>query len=178
MDATSQRTFGLIIAYVLPGIAVLWGISFHSPAVANWLSTTPATTPTVGGFLHVALGSLCIGLILSAIRWAILDTVHHKTGLPLPAFAFSRLQENLEAFDMAVEHYYRYYQFYGNMAFALPLSVASYMYSGGRLDLISLTGVSFLEIILFAASRDSLKRYYTRVEQLLGNEAKLVTPAT
>ncbi len=58
------------------------------------------------------MGSLAAGLTVSAVRWAIIDQIHHATGLSLPDFNFSRLTEHLLAFQLAVEHNYRYFQFY------------------------------------------------------------------
>ncbi len=57
-------------------------------------------------------------MVASAVRWTVIDTLHHRTGLPPPHLDFSRLQANLDAFQMAVEHNYRHFQFYANMIVA------------------------------------------------------------
>jgi hypothetical protein len=36
-DVTGQN-FGLLIAYVLPGLTALWGVSFFSDTVRSWLN--------------------------------------------------------------------------------------------------------------------------------------------
>jgi hypothetical protein len=41
MTEMSQKNFGLLIAYLLPGFVVLWGISFFSPTVQSWLTGSP-----------------------------------------------------------------------------------------------------------------------------------------
>jgi hypothetical protein len=169
---TVHRNFGLVIAFVIPGLVALWGLSYFSPTLSNWLSLTPGREPTIGSFLHVALGSLAVGLIVSAVRWALIDTLHHKTGVPCPAFDFSKLQVNLEAFVLSVEWYYRYYQFYSNMAVSIACLAVSRAASGAAQDVYELTGVAVLEAILIAASRDSLTRYYLRVSNLLGTIKK------
>lgn len=104
MNQSFDGNFGLIIAYILPGFLCLAGVSRFSPMVAGWMSVAPSAAPTLGGFLYVALGSLGAGMLVSAFRWLIIDTLHHKTGLSLPNLDFSRLQNNLEAFELAVEH--------------------------------------------------------------------------
>ncbi|OGJ64555.1 hypothetical protein A3C37_02130 [Candidatus Peribacteria bacterium RIFCSPHIGHO2_02_FULL_53_20] len=46
MKEVSSSNFGLLIAFLLPGFAVLWGASYFSETVALWLSGS-GTTPTV-----------------------------------------------------------------------------------------------------------------------------------
>lgn len=169
---TVHRNFGLVIAFLIPGLVALWGLSYFSPTLANWLSVAPGREPTIGSFLHVALGSLALGLIVSAVRWAVIDTLHHETGVPCPAFDFSKLQENLEAFVLSVEWYYRYYQFYSNMAVSIASLTLCRAVSGVSQGLYEVAGILALEAILIAASRDSLKRYYQRVGNLLGTLKK------
>jgi hypothetical protein len=52
----SDKNFGIIIAYLLPGFVTLNGLSFVSPTVAQWLATPPHS-PSVSGFLFVLIGS-------------------------------------------------------------------------------------------------------------------------
>src|SRR5262249_36119232 len=68
---------------------------------------------TVGGFLYGTLGSVAAGMLVSAIRWAVLDTLHHRTGIPQPAWNFTRFSTHAAAFDSLVQDHYRYYQHYG-----------------------------------------------------------------
>jgi len=82
------------------------------------MSVSPSSDPTVGGFLYVTLGSLAAGMVTSGFRWLLIDTLLHLTGLTQPTLDFSRLQSNLEAFQLAVEHNYRHYQFYANTMLA------------------------------------------------------------
>lgn len=169
MDSSTNNKFGLVIAYFLPGFVVVWGVSFYSPTLSSWLSTGAVSGPTVGGFLYVAMSSLAAGLTVSAARWAVVDTIHHRTGIAAPLLDFSQLQERLSAFDLAVEHYYRYYQFYGNTFVALPFLYGCRLaVDGGSVFGWSTLGFLVLEVVLFAASRDSLRRYYSRASQLLG----------
>jgi len=171
-----HRNFGLVIAFLLPGLVALWGISSFSPTLTNWLAATPGREPTVGSFLYVALASLAIGLIVSAVRWSVVDTLHHATGIKYPDFDFSRLQANLDAFVLSVEWYYRYYQFYANMFVAVLCVAACRLTSGENASFGNWAGVVLLDSILFAASRDSLARYYSRVSPLLGTK-KETSPA-
>jgi len=125
MKDVTTANFGLLIAYLLPGFTVVWGISYLSEPVRAWLGTGSSSVPTVGGFFYITIASVGAGMIVSTLRWLILDTIHHVTGVPRPQWDFSRLQQNVAAFDVLGENYYRYYQFHGGMAIALPFWYAA-----------------------------------------------------
>jgi hypothetical protein len=168
MNESLERSFGIVIAYVLPGFVCLAGASHFSPMIASWMSMTPRAEPTLGAVFYAALGSLTAGLTISAFRWALLDTFYHFTGLPLPNLDFSHLQEKLDAFELAVEHNYRYYQCYAHLAMASGFYGLADQVAHGPWSAAMLAGGGVLEGVLLATSRDCLKRYYRRSEQLLG----------
>lgn len=161
-----DRQFGLIIAFLLPGFLCLCGFSVVFPALSGWLMAQP--TPSMGGFLYAVLGSLAAGLVVSAIRWAVIDRIHHATGILAPEFDYSRLTENLLAYQLAVEHNDRFYQFYANTAVAAAFFTIVQQSSLGLWSGAANCGVVLLEIVLLAASRDCLRRFYKRVSLLLG----------
>jgi hypothetical protein len=163
-----ERSFGLIIAFLLPGFTCLCGFSAIFPMLSGWLSATPSRDPSVGGFLYVVIGSLAVGLVVSAIRWLVIDRVHHATGISRPELDYSRLNENLLAYQLAVEHNYRYFQFYANMAIAIVFFAICRQSALETWTLWINFGIVCLEGILLAASRDCLKRFYERVSLVLG----------
>src|SRR4051812_42985919 len=99
LEQLSNRNFGLVIAYVLPGGVCLFGLSVFSGTVQGWLAAAPAQGPTVGGFLYLTLAALGAGLTASAARWIFVDSLLHATGLTRPAFDDSKLPDRLEAFN-------------------------------------------------------------------------------
>jgi hypothetical protein len=167
---TSVTNFGLLIAFLLPGFVALWGLGYNSEPVHSWFGVSSQETPSVGGFLYVTLASIVAGLTVSTVRWIVIDTVHHITGITRPAWDFSRLQDNVAAFDMLNEFYYRYYQFYSNMAVAILFTTlmrhASASAGPWSVDTTD-GGAAILMIVFLAGSRDSLRKYYRRGEQLL-----------
>lgn len=176
MDHRYFQGFGLTIAFLLPGFISLVGLSVWSPPLESWLVLSPGTEPSIGSFLYVALASVAVGLTISAVRWAVIDTLHHCSGLPYPEFDFSKLEEKLDAYLVSVEFYYRYYQFYANSCIGVPLFWLNWRLSGrisGGLRLVDAVAL-FVEVVLFAASRDSLRRYYRRVGLLLGTKARVL----
>lgn len=170
MGEVSGRNFGLVIAYLVPGFIVVLGTTFFSPLVRGWLMSDAGTQPTVGGFLFITLASVAAGMVASAVRWAVVDSLHHATGVKEPRWDFRELQENLSAYTLLVEFHYRYYQFYSNTLIAIALAYGSHIlaecgWCGGPrwVDL----GFVIVEAVLFAASRDTLRKYYARASQTL-----------
>lgn len=161
--------FGLLIAYIVPGFMALWGVSYFVPEVHSWMGHAPDDAPTVGGFLYMTVASITAGLTVSTVRWLIIDTIHHWTGVARPALDFSRFAENVVAYNTLNEIHYRYYQFYGNSLISLVwLYVARRMSLGESMPL-SWIDTAFLGIatIFFLGSRDTLKKFYARTEQFL-----------
>lgn len=167
MAELSARNFGLLIAYLIPGFLALWGLSFFSPTVADWLRGSGAAGPSVGGFLFVLLASIAAGMTVSGIRWAVLDRFHAATGLKRPHLNFGNLPGKLDVFEQINEHHYRYYQFYGNALVALLFAYPTWRLHGGGGWAADL-GFLLIEVVFAAGSRDALRNFYRRATQLLG----------
>jgi len=171
MNILSNENFGLVIAYILPGFVALWGVSFFSPTIESWIMVSQQGAPTVAGFMYVTLASIGTGLTVSGVRWLIIDSIHHVTGLVRPAWKFVNLDDKLKGFLTLNEGHYRYYQFYANMFIAVAFTyVAWLVWNGNGLRAAGWANLHFvvLEAVLFANSRDTLAKYYSRVAQLLG----------
>ena len=172
MNEIASDNFGFLIAYLIPGATVLWGVSPYSALLRSWFAVTPADAPTIGGFLYLTVASLAAGMTVSAVRWLIVDSVHALSGVPLPRLDFSKLGANVEAFGLLIDIHYRFYQFHANMAIAGLIAYVAYRVhlglqgAWGWLDV----GIAALEIVFFVVSRDNLKKYYARASSLLGTE--------
>jgi hypothetical protein len=167
MGELSARNFGLVIAYLIPGFLALWGLSFYSPAISEWLRGVGPGGPSVGGFLYVLLASIAAGMTVSGVRWAVLDRCHAMTGLTRPHLNFGNLPGRLDVFEQINEHHYRYYQFYGNSLIALAFTYPTLRLHGGGGWAADL-GFLFIEVVFAAGSRDALRNFYRRATQLLG----------
>jgi hypothetical protein len=110
MATVSNTTFGPLVAYLVPGATVLLGLSPFSPTLRSWLATAPADAPTIGGFLYLTVAALAVGMTVSAVRWAVIDALHHLTGIPYPPLDFGALGRNVEGFSLLIEIHYRHYQ--------------------------------------------------------------------
>ena len=167
----SGKNFGLLIAYVLPGFVILFGMSFVSPTALGWLNAAAtATGPSVGGFLYAFLVSVACGVTASAVRWLFLDRLHQWTGIKRPRLDLRQLENKLRSFDRVVEDHYRYYEFYGGMAIATGFSYMVWRTQHAQAAEMHMFDLLFLfvEGIFFAASRDALRNYYGRAARVLG----------
>ena len=175
-QSVSNDNFGPLIAYLVPGVTVLAGVSPFSPTLQGWLAATPDTAPSIGGFLYATVASLAVGMTLSAFRWALVDTAHRLTGLAPPVLDFSQLGENVDAFVLLIEIHYRHYQFYANMLLATAVAYACYRVRlGGCAIGWPDLGVLVVEAVFLLTSRDTLRKYYTRTHQLLSGR-RLAVP--
>ena len=170
MSELSEKNFGIVIAYVVPGFVALWGISHLSPTVDSWITTSQHGAPTIAGFLYVTLASLTAGLTVSAVRWAIVDSLHHATGVKPPSWDFVNLDDRLQGFLALVENHYRYYQFYANMLVSGAAAYSTQVVLRGNFCQANWSTVGFILLgsVFLAGSRDALQKYYSRVERLLG----------
>jgi hypothetical protein len=166
---SSINDLGSFIAYLIPGAVVILGLSEFSTTLQEWLATAADSAPTIGGFLYLTIASLTAGMTVSAVRWTVVDTVHRWSGLRPPRLDFSKLGENVEAFEMLIQAHYRHYLFYSNMFIATAVIYICHRLKSGGFTHLSWLDLAFvaIEAIFFAASRDTLKKYFDRSGQLL-----------
>lgn len=171
MKEVSSDNFGILIAFLVPGFTALWGVSFHTETVRVWLTGAFFEGPTVGGFLYVTLAAIAAGLTVSTVRWAILDRLHHCTGIRRSVWDYTRLERHVTAHRIVEENHYKFYQFYGGMLFAVAFTWLSWRIAIGFTTQPSVIDFAtcFLLVIFFAGSRDTLRKYYDRTTQLLSD---------
>lgn len=172
VESVSNANFGPLVAYLVPGATVLLGLSQFSPMVSTWFAATPADAPTIGGFLYLTVASLAAGMTVSAVRWAVIDTLHSYTGLRMPALNFGDLARKVDAFGLLIEIHYRHYLYYANMEVAVAMAYVCYRVKVGGMLPLGWLDLAFVavEAIFHATSRDTLRKYYTRSRQLLAEE--------
>lgn len=176
----SAGNFGFLIAYLAPGFTALWGMSHFSPDLHVWLTYPIDGQPNVGGFLYVTLASAAVGVIVSAIRWVFLDSLHHCTGIPRPEWDIPKLQHQATAYSTLQQMHYRYYEFYGGMFIA-----TLFTYSVTRFDHGFIgkgwawidSAVVCLELVLFFGARDTFRKYCERSNALLRKDAATLPTA-
>lgn len=108
---------------------------------------------------------------MSTVRWLVVDTLHHRTGIRPPPWNFGLLTENVAAFGVLVDIHYRYYQFYSNSLISLTWVYLTRRASMGFWSTpfgVADVGFVLLGGVFFLGSRDTLRKYYLRTAQLLG----------
>ncbi len=160
---TSPGNFGLLIVYVIPGFTALGGLPSPATTLSAKALIGTGGEASLAGFLYVTVEAITAGLIVSAVRWLMIDTLHHRTGLRRPLLDFASLDRNVSAFEFLVQSHYWFYQFYANMVVAL---VWAYFMAGDPRDARGWV-YGPLAILFFLASRDALRKYYERAGDLL-----------
>lgn len=161
-----ETDFGLLISYILPGFIVLLGLAHHYPIVQTWIGHATENSPSLGGFLYLTVASIFVGLTISTLRWLVLDTIHYATGIKAPDWNFSKLAKRETSYQLLIDIHYRYYQFYGNSIFGiLAFGFSRWTAVGWIWWEVVLAGVMIG--IFFSGSRDTLRKYFVRVDQLL-----------
>jgi hypothetical protein len=77
------------------------------------------------------------------------------------------------AFKILNENHYKFYQFYGNGLVSLIFFYVARRLHYGLWTAFGWFGVAalFLAIVFYSGSRDTLRKYYQRVNDMLGNES-------
>jgi len=149
----------------------LWGASYSSAEIAESLALTKTAGPaTIGSFLYVTMASLTLGLLLSAIRWATLEQILYRSGLlPDPKFDDAKLNRpaTLMAYQVAIDSYYRYYQFYSHSLIAILISIGLYFcYSGPKMSYWILISIGCVCVALLWKSYDELNSFDVFAENI------------
>ena len=182
MKEVTDKNFGVLIAFLLPGFILIWSLSFSSPQIDIWLKSNDTGGATVGNFLYATLASLALGLLISAIRWFFVDHlllvcgnwIGSLSGLRRPHLDLSRLadKEVLAAYNGAVDNHYRYYQYYSNTLVAAVIGYGTYYYvQNAWLSKLSILVIAVI-LILLLASGDSLSKYYKAASDILNTSPK------
>ncbi|MEZ6137065.1 MAG: hypothetical protein R3C53_19395 [Pirellulaceae bacterium] len=171
----SNDNFGILISCLVPGATAILGLSLYIEPMRHLLSFECNNPPTVGGFLYVTASAIAVGMTVGAVRWATIDNLHRWTGICPPSLSFKQISERVAAVNLLIEIHYRYYLFYSNQLVATTFAYVCFRIKFpaiglGWLDVCYL----LLAAVFFAASRDTLRKYYSRLEQLLSRSSTIM----
>lgn len=173
MNDLIRQNFGILIAYILPGFVVVSGAAFIFPPVRALLTPTLGLADGVESTAFVALATLLAGMSVSSLRWLLVDTLHHRTGLRRPDWDDAKLQDRLPAFSVIVENHYRYYQSNANLAVAFACVYVAWRVQQPPFAPWADLAFLLIECLFLATSRDNLRKYYARTSRLLGTPQPL-----
>jgi len=122
MKDVTSTSFGLIIAFLLPGLVAVYSSRFWSQRADELLATFETAAANVGLFFFVILVAVATGLQVTLVRWFFFERWLCRDKRLKPE-DFARLgtdQAKLAAFRSAVDEHYRYHQFWGGMTVVMP----------------------------------------------------------
>jgi len=173
VNDTATKNFGVLIAYVLPGFAALWSLQPYSATLRLWLSASPTLPAGLESVVFACAAAVGGGMVLSAVRWLIIDTTMSLLGVRRPQWDDSRFGARREAFEALVDAHFRYYQFYAHTALVLPLFAINALVARGKPAAVWIVAMFIAsELILLLAAHDSLTRYFVRTSRLLASHSK------
>jgi hypothetical protein len=173
MKDITSTSFGLLIAFLLPGVLGLLGLAFWLPVPRQLFRTFLTAQSNVGLFLLVILVSLIIGLMVAAIRGLVFEHwVCRRDRLAPTDFARLAAEARLVAFRAAVDEHYRYHQFWGGMTIVLPASYIfwiseSWMGMSPESAFVSLAIVAAGEGVSIWAAIVAYKTFVVRAREIL-----------
>jgi hypothetical protein len=174
-DDLFSKSFDHLLAFVLPGLVVLWGYSYFDPTgLGAWFKTASTADTGLGGFLFLVLAALALGVFVSGFRWLVLE--HWLRLFPSPPALddHKRIEPGVsEALADARHHHYYYYLFYANMACALPVVFVGWKWTTtpapSWAHVFAILGLFLAaELVLVLSARHAISRFKTKAERILG----------
>ena len=167
MGDITSTSFGLVIAFLLPGLAVLYGLTFWSENAKKTYQSLLSAQSNVGLFLLVMLAGVAVGLMLTLVRWLVFEFLLCKEHLDTANFKNLHQKERLDAFRAAADEHYRYHQFWGGMALALPVIAIGWLkqlWDGVGLStfILATIGIVGVEILTVCGATAAYKNYVRR----------------
>jgi len=151
MKDVTSTSFGLIIAYLLPGIAALYGTTFWFGKADEVLQTVLTGKSDISLSLFIAGTAVLVGLLVNVLRWLFFECLIYRCiKLSPSAFAAMKDEHKLQAFIAVIEETFRYHQFLGNIALLTPFLYLCWLkwYDDGSLQNTSFLICTSLFILL------------------------------
>ena len=169
-DVTST-VFGLLIAYLLPGLIAFYALSFWSSRVEAWFDRILNGDASAGLIVFIIFGAIVIGLQLSPVRSLIFEQIICRD-CRFNAKALSGISDagRFAAYRLLIDEQLRYHQFWGAMSLAQPLLFYGWIVTEPRPTIPSCLSVLLAilcEGVTIYAAIASLKRYAAVRENVL-----------
>ncbi len=161
MPELKTNTFGLIIAYLVPGLILFHGLSFYLCDIKKVFNTFLTSESNIGLFLLVFIFSIGLGLIIQIFR-----SILFETGLlkKIDKTDLGTTDASVSYFRMIVDEQYRYHQFYGGMVLITPVYFLGLYLTYSSKWWIICIGIIILSLMIYASinSYDRMKSYLTK----------------
>lgn len=171
MDAMEKSglSFGLVIAYLIPGFLATYAVAPHVSTVDALLGG-PKRVPDSASVVPLVLIAAGIGIIINAISAIVIRWLIEKTRVKRPPDMVERKLtiEEMHKYDQLVETTFRFHQFYSNTLVAVVLLAPIWLVWPLQPNILLLRNASLLVVVvvLFLKARDSLRNFYTGLSNL------------
>jgi len=170
-----SQSFDHLLAFVLPGLGMLWGLSYFDPnGLGAWFRTASTSETSIGGFLFLVLAALAMGVFISGVRWLLLENWLHLFPSPPELNEAKRREQGVrEAHADARHHHFYYFLFYGNMLCAMPVVLIGWKWArdpepAWSTFIGAVVGFVLIEGVLYRAAYGAISRFKTKIEQIVG----------
>jgi len=169
--------WGFTLAFILPGMAALYGVSLWSFHVEQAVSKF-IESPTVIFFLLLVLGATVLGIQMSILSWVFYEIILFRV-LLMKSVDMVELEFSDKFADnrSLIREPYRYYQFLGGMSFVMPLFFVAFFKSGIMIvdrELMSsfwaLLAMMVMELATICAAVSFYRSFIYRASHLLKKE--------
>jgi hypothetical protein len=114
--------FGLMIAYVVPGVFAVITAALFSPPVAKLLLEFSQAESSTGLAILLLLTALLAGLQLNILTWVIYqEWILKKSALSSEDLAKLRTPAKAAQLHVLIDQVFRYHQFAGAQSFVIPV---------------------------------------------------------
>lgn len=172
MTDIGSTTVGYVLAYLLPGLATAVGFGLASPQIGRIFQMSISQQNLVLGLMG-GLGALAAGLFVSLFRELIfVELIARESRLTAEEHAsLAEDDQTFKAYRALIDEIYRYHQFWGGMALALPILFGAVLWralqSGAASPALIVSAFLVLEVTAVWAALTSYRRYVERARLIL-----------
>jgi hypothetical protein len=174
------ENFGLLIAYVVPGLAALWACALWDVKIGAWMAQAGTLDTTIGGFLILTVAALGAGMLVQALRFALFELLLPKSShalrwwpyLTAPSYEHRQRRdpEVRAALREITDQHYRYYQCHGGLSVALVAVLVAWCVREENVSFGAKAAMAALCLVclaaLFLAAMDALRRTRERMTEI------------
>jgi hypothetical protein len=177
MKDLTSTSIGYVMAFLLPGLVALFGISYWSDTLDHLLKLETLTSTAIGQLFFILLSALTLGLIVSSVRCLVFEKWLFQRCKRFENYRFAKNlfssllnEDRLSVFAALVDQHYRYHQFYGGL-FVANFIVAfawwhrlTVKYDSTFWEWIAV--YASIQAVMWFSAIDTLKNYHDRANSL------------
>jgi hypothetical protein len=174
MKDITSTSFGLLIAYFLPGLTGLYTLTFYMPRLNQVLQKFLESKADIGLILLTVAVALTLGIILNIFRTIIFEMLPPLGFRGLSAKDYNKLTDaaNLNSYLLFVEENYRFHQFSGSIAITLSFIYYAWLrkhWTTARASdhLWAFVAYSLIQIATVVVAQKARRRFVERGKHIL-----------